>query len=207
MKKYSKNEIKKAVPIVWSKLSDYLGLNLSWNEFLKKCKKKFKNFKGFKLIKTKYPPCWYAGFKIEKTISYVYMAYYPEVKGDFQHRICHELVHLFRETIHQNKFKQLNIVSYILDEALSDVITTKVIRKRENELKSKGLYNLIDVCALEQIIYNLKDNQIKKLAFMPKTENELKELTFLMLKWMSSKKYKNAIKKIWKTKIKENVYY
>jgi len=212
MKKYySENEIRKTIPKIWLKLSKYLGLNFSWNKFLENCKKRFKNFQGFKLIKTKYPPCWYAGFETKKvkgrTISYVYMAYYPEVKGNFQHNICHELVHLFRGTVHQNKFKQISFVSNVLEEALCNVIATKVTGKREKELRTKGLYNLIDVCALEQIIYNFGNKQIKELAFMPKTEKELKRLTFLMLKWISSKQYKNNIRKIWELKIKEKVYY
>ena len=211
MKKYSKEEIKRNIPEIWLELSEYLGLDLSWKEFLKDCNKKFKNFKGFKLVKTEYPPCWYAGLKIEKkkrkNISYVYMAYYPEIKGNFRHHICHELAHIFRETIHQNKFKQINLVSYIFEEALCDVIATKVTGKRKKELKTKGLYNLIDVCALEQIIYNLEDKEIRKFAFIPKTKEELKDLTFFVLKLISSKQYKNNIKKIWKLKVKERVYY
>ena len=205
--KYSKEDINKAIPEVWLKLSDYLGLGLTWSQFLKDCKNRFKNFKGFKLIKTKYPPCWYAGFKGDKDSSYVYMAYHPEVRVYFQHHICHELVHLFRETVHQNKFKQVSLVSHLLDEALSDVIPTKITGKMENKLKKTGLYNLIDVCALEQMIYDMDDKEIRKIALMPRTEKELKELTFLVLKMISTKNYKNNIRKIWKTKIKEKVYY
>lgn len=207
VKRYSKGEINRKIPKVWLKLSDYLGLGLTWNEFLRDCGKRFRNFKGFKLIKTKYPPCWYAGFKRDKDSSYVYIAYHPEVRGDFEHHICHELVHLFRETVHQNKFKQVFLVSYILDEALSDVIPTKITGKMEKRLKKSGLYNVIDVCALEQIIYGMSDREIRRIAVMPKKEKEVKELAFLVLKLISTNGYRNNVKRIWKSKIKEKVYY
>lgn len=204
--KYSKKEIKHAISQVWPKLSNYLQLNLTWKEFLNYNKKKYKNFKGFKLLKSPLPPCWYAGLVTEKNESYIYLYYWKKFKGNFKHHICHELIHILRQSI-QGKLKQVNLVSYLLDEALADVVSTKIFRERERELKSKGLYNLIDVCALEQIIYELNDKEIRKLSLMPKSENELKKLTFMVLKWISSKEYKNNINKVWKAKIKEKVYY
>jgi hypothetical protein len=207
MRKYCINEIRKTILNTWPKLSEYLGTNLSWNEFLKECKGKFRNFQGFKLLKSKYPPCWYAGFRQEKGKSYVYMAYWPEVKGDLEWHVCHELVHLFRGTVHRNKFHSLTLVTHILEEALCDVVATKATGKRERELKTKGLYNLIEVCALEQIIYELKDNQIRKLVFMPKTVEEAKTLTYLVIKWLKSEKFRKNMEKVWKWKIKERVYY
>jgi hypothetical protein len=55
-----------------------------------------------------------------------------------------------------------------LEEALCDTIAVKAVRKREKELIKHGLYNLIDICALEKIIYNLGDEEIRRIAFMPK---------------------------------------
>lgn len=208
---YTREKIRKTIPVAWMKLSKYLGLDLSWKEFLGDCKKKFDNFEGFKLIKSKFPPSWYSGFESKtvygKTVSYVFVAYHPELRIDLEWHLVHELIHLLRGTINQNRFKHVSIVRYELEEALCDVIATKSTGKREKELVDKGLYNWIDVCALEQIINKMSDKKIIHLSLMPKNEREFKQLTFFALKLMSSEEFKTNIKRIWNTKIKEKVYY
>jgi hypothetical protein len=206
LRKLNKKIILKIIPKVWQKISLYLNLNLSWEEFLYECKNNFKNFRGFRLIKSKYPP-WYAGIKIGK-ISYAYMAYYPFIKKEkLEFKVAHELLHIFRDYINKCKFRQVGLVSYLLEEALCDIIAAKAIRKREKELRKYGLYNLIDICALEKIIYNLGNKEIRRIAFMPKNEKELKELTIFVLNLISTKKFIGAMKSVWKYKIKEEVYF
>ncbi len=208
---YTRKKIVKTIPVAWQKLSEYLELNSSWEEFLKDCKKKFENFKGFKFIKSKYPPSWYSGFERKqvhgKIVSYVFLAYYPKLKIDLEWNLVHELMHLLRGTITQNKFKQVSVVRYELEEALADVVATKATGKREKELSNRGLYNFIDICALEQIINRMPDKKIVQLSLIPKNEREFKQLTFFTLKLVSSKDFKMNVKKIWNRKIGEKVYY
>ena len=207
MRSISKKEVKETIPIVWNKISEYLHLNLSWDEFLLSCKQKFKNFSGFKLLKSKYPPCWYAGFKEEKNKSYVYLAYSTKVEKDFECQLAHELVHLFRGTIHRNKFLSSLFVSNIFEEAICDAVAVKSTGKREKEFKDKGLYNIVEISALEQIIFKFSDNKIRKLALMPTNYKEAKEIENFVIKLLSSKEFKKNVERIWKAKIKEKVYY
>jgi len=206
VRKLNRKMILKMIPKVWQKISLYLNLNLSWEEFLDECKNSFKNFRGFKLIKSKYPP-WNAEIRIGR-ISYAYMTYYPFTKKEkVEFKVAHELVHIFRDYVSKCKFKQVGLVSYLLEEALCDIIATKAICKRERELRKYGLYHLIDICALEKIIYDLGDEEIRRIAVMPKNENELKELTMFVLNLIKTKNFIKAVKSVWKYKIKEEVYF
>ena len=207
MESVTRKEVKEMIPIAWNKISEYLHLNLSWKEFLDSCKAKFKNFSGFKLFKSKYPPCWYAGFKEEKGKSYVYFAYSNKVDKDLEWHVSHELVHLLRGTIHRNKFLPSIFVSNIFEEALCDVIAVKSTGKRERELKNKGLYNIVEISALEQMIFKFSDNKIRKLALIPSNYKEAKEIERFMIRLLSSKEFKKNVEKIWERKIREKVYY
>ena len=211
---YSPRTIRKAVTRIWPRLASFLRIEPTWDEFVAGCRKKFKNFQGLKLRKTRFVPCWSAGFEREKRghsyLTYLYI-YYPlqdrTSVHHFDHNICHGLVHVFRATIHQNRFRSACLIRYFLEEALCNVIATKVLNERGTELITQGLHSIIEICALEQMIYSLNEEEIRRLAFMPRNENEARELASLIMKWTALQQFERSYDSVWHHKIKAKVDY
>ncbi len=212
-KVYTPQEINRAIGRVWSRLSAFLKVDLNWTEFLSSNRKKFKNFEGFKIRKSKIPFHWSGGFVKEKRgnrfVTYLYLDFYPrrgnEFDRHFDHRLCHQLVHILRGTIHQNQFKPVFLIHYILEEALCNVVATKALDERGSELSTYGLHEVIEVCAVEQILYSMRDDEVRRFALMPRSEPEAKELASLMLKWLPLQQFVRNYQTVWPFKIKEEL--
>lgn len=208
-KLYTPQEIQKAIARIWPRLAAFLKLEQGWDDFLAACHRKFGGFKGLRIRKTGCPACWSAGFGRGKErgrhVSYVYIDYDPVGEPGFtqyfNYNLCRELVHVFRGTIHQNQFKASCLVHYFLEEALCSVIATKALDERGGELFEKGISSVIEIAALEQILYSLQDEEIRRLAVMPRTEDEAMEVASLVMRWMSVQQYSRNYENVWSYKL------
>lgn len=173
MRNYAVKEVKKDIKKTWIEISDYLELKLSWDDLLKKIKKKYKKF----LIRPtkKEWGIFYGGKRDKKNImvySYVGLNFRSKLMpGDVpRYQLGHELVHLYKATCVGEFFKISKLID-IFEEAYADVISIKSIKDKNISKKiaflRKNFYAVPEIVMLSEILYRLDRLKLIKYANRP----------------------------------------
>jgi hypothetical protein len=185
----TKKEIEKLIPKIWSGISDYLGLNITWKNMLVKmeanAKKKGAKFVGFSIGYNDKSKNW--AFSTTDNIrsrdkpKYVYyqLEFRPFEKDAsvMKNHIAHELFHIYQRMFLYKRRYDFDLI-WAFKEAAADIVALKVI-KDANYNKTywkKDYYKNGILMALAEKMNEMPHSELLKLITRPKSKKDVKAL-------------------------------
>ena len=206
MTKYiiTKNEIEKLAQIQWKKISTYLKLGISWNDFLKKMEQKARKggmkFTGFSIAVNTDRPHWHGRFleMPKKGWAFAFIGFIPNVKSKekAEQLVSHELFHIYQSLYLCIDYPDRLMGSF--REACADVVSVRTVSsKKYQKAYTKGYYYTDSlIMALADQMKNLGRDELIELVNFPKTRKDLKPLTKRIVELLSKTDHTKWIKRI-----------
>ena len=173
---YSIQEARKDLKRAWGEISDYLGLVLSWEELIKRLRKKYNKFI---VTPGKEGRCWgmilregKKSKKNKKGCSIIGVNFCPTLssRDEPRYQLGHELVHLYR-MVFLPEFWKVSTVLELFEEAYADVISVKSIRNRKVTKKidflRRNYYSVPEIAMLSEALYKLGRKDLVRYTKRP----------------------------------------
>jgi hypothetical protein len=182
-------EIEKLIPKIWSRISDYLGLNITWKDVLVKmeanAKKRGLKFVGFSISYNEKNKNWafsttdniYSGNRPKYVYHQLEFKPFEKDKSVMKNHIAHELFHVYQNLFLYKRRYDLDPI-WALKEAAADIVALKVIKDANYSRVywKKDYYRNGIAMALAEKMNEMPRSELLKLITRPKSKKDVRAL-------------------------------